>query len=101
LLLVGSFGKTWTNTLFPHGFTLAWYQNVFEDPSFRRAFFTSLKIVLVTCLLNMLIGLPFAYAIHTGARGGIKIAARLATLLPIAAPELVLAFGFILVFHQI
>jgi len=100
LLVVGSFGETWTNTLFPHGFTWGWYQNVLDDPSFRRAFFTSLQIVFVTCVLNILIGLPFAYAIHRGARGGVKIAARLVTLLPVAAPELVLAFGFILVFSS-
>jgi len=100
LLLIGSFGESWTNTLFPHGFTFEWYKNVLEDPSFRRAFITSLQIVFVTCVLNVLVGVPFAYAVHKGARGGVKIAARLATLLPVAAPELVLAFGFILVFSS-
>lgn len=100
LLLVGSFGETWTNTLLPHGFTWEWYQSVLDDPSFRRAFFTSLKVVGVTCVLNVLIGMPLAYAIHMGAKGGVKIAARLATLLPIAVPELVLAFGFILLFSS-
>jgi len=91
LLLLGSFGESWTNTLFPHGATWQWYQAVYEDPSFRRAFFTSLKVVFVTCALNILIGVPFAYAVHRGAKGGIKI---------VAAPELVLAFGFILVFSS-
>lgn len=100
LLLVGSFGESWSNTLLPQGMTTRWYLEVASDPSFRRAFVTSLQVVAATCALNVLIGLPLAYAIHAGARRGVRIAARLATLMPIAAPELVLAFGFILVFSS-
>lgn len=100
LLAVGSFGESWSNTLLPSGFTWRWYLEVANDPSFRRAFVTSLQVVGVTCALNVLIGLPLAYAIHAGARGGVRFAARLVTLMPIAVPELVLAFGFILVFSS-
>lgn len=100
LLLLGSFGETWSNTLLPAGFTGRWYEEVASDPSFRRAFFTSLQIVGVTCVLNMLFGFPLAYAIQAGARGGVRFAARLVTLMPVAVPELVLAFGFILVFSS-
>lgn len=100
LLFIGSFGEVWSGTLLPSGFTWRWYQEVAGDPSFRRAFTTSLKIVATTCILNILIGLPLAYAIHAGARGGVRLAARIVTLMPIAVPELVLAFGFILVFSS-
>jgi putative spermidine/putrescine transport system permease protein len=100
LLLVGSFGERWSNTLLPDGFTTRWYAEVAADPSFRRAFFSSLSVVASTCVLNALIGLPLAYAIHAGARRGARLAVRVATLMPIAAPELVLAFGFILVFSS-
>ncbi|EJF89197.1 ABC transporter permease [Bartonella tamiae] len=100
LLLIGSFGQVWTNSILPNGFTLHWYKEILNDPSFRRAFITSLKIVSATCILNIFIGVPFAYAIHSGAKGGIKFFVRLVTLLPIAVPELVLAFGFILVFSS-
>ncbi|NWJ25867.1 ABC transporter permease subunit [Rhizobium sp. RM] len=100
LLALGSFGENWSNTLLPTGFTWRWYEEVMADPSFRRAFITSLQIVGVTCALNILIGLPFAYAIQVGARGGVRFAARLVTLLPVAVPDLVLAFGFILVFSS-
>ncbi|MGV6876595.1 ABC transporter permease [Pseudochelatococcus sp. B33] len=100
LLAIGSFGESWSNTLLPTGFTFRWYLEVANDPSFRRAFVTSLQVVAVTCLLNVLIGLPLAYAIHAGARGGVRFAARLVTLMPVAVPELVLAFGFILVFSS-
>lgn len=100
LLALGSFGESWSNTLLPTGFTWRWYEEVIADPSFRRAFTTSLQIVGVTCVLNVLVGLPLAYAIQVGARGGVRLAARLVTLLPIAVPDLVLAFGFILVFSS-
>ena len=100
LLLVGSFGQSWSNTLLPTGFTGRWYVEVATDPSFRRAFLTSLQVVGLTCLLNVLIGLPLAYAIQSAARNGVRIAARLLTLLPIAVPDLVLAFGFILAFSS-
>ncbi|UIK01728.1 ABC transporter permease subunit (plasmid) [Rhizobium leguminosarum] len=100
LLALGSFGETWSGTLLPSGFTFRWFQEVASDPSFRRAFFTSLKIVGTTCLLNIVVGLPLAYAIQAGAKGGVRFAARLVTLMPVAVPELVIAFGFILIFSS-
>lgn len=100
LLALGAFGESWSNTLLPSGFTGRWFLQVAGDPSFRRAFATSLEIVGSTCVLNLLIGLPLAYAIQAGARGGVRVAARLVTLLPVAVPELVLAFGFIVVFSS-
>lgn len=100
LLAIGSFGESWTGTLLPSGVTLRWYEQLLDDQSFRRAFFTSLKIVASTCALNALIGVPLAYAIHSSAKRGVRAAARLAALMPIAVPDLVLAFGFILVFSS-
>lgn len=100
LLFVGSFGARWTNTLLPDGLTLQWYLDVLDDSSFRRAFLTSLKVVVATCVIDTLLGVPLAYAIHSAARRGVRVAARILTLLPIAVPELVLAFGFILVFSS-
>lgn len=98
LLLIGSFGSVWFGTLVPGGFTTHWYVDVANDPSFRRAFWVSLEVAGATCLLNALIGLPFAYAIYGAASRGVRVAARVLYLLPIAVPPLVLAFGFILAF---
>lgn len=100
LLVVGSFGETWSGTLLPSGATDRWYLEVLNDPSFRRAFQTSLIVVLATCVINAVVGVPLAYAIHSAANRGVKVAARLVSLMPIAVPELVLAFGFILVFSS-
>lgn len=98
LLLVGSFGEAWFGTLLPTGFTLGWYREVTGDPSFQRAFWVSLGVAAATCVLNILIGVPFAYAIYRAASRGVRAAARIVYLLPIAVPPLVLAFGFILIF---
>lgn len=98
LLLVGSFGEAWFGTLLPTGITLNWYREVAGDPSFQRAFWVSLAVAAATCFLNVLIGVPFAYAIYRAASRGVRAAARIVYLLPIAVPPLVLAFGFILIF---
>jgi len=100
LLFLGSLGQHWTNTLLPSGWTTAWYAEVVSDPSFQRAFSTSLKVVLATCGLDLAIGLPLAYAIYNSTSRGVRAASRMMILMPIAVPELVLAFGFVLVFSS-
>jgi putative spermidine/putrescine transport system permease protein len=100
LLVLGSFGQSWTNTLLPSGMTDRWYLEVFADPSFRRAFFASLEVAIAACAVNALIGVPLAYAIFMSAHRGVRVAARIVSILPIAVPELVLAFGFLLVFSS-
>jgi hypothetical protein len=37
LLIGGSFGELWLNTILPTGFTGRWYREIAADPSFRRA----------------------------------------------------------------
>lgn len=100
LLFVGSFGETWFNTLLPHGFTTGWYLQVAGDGSFRRAFWTSLQVCAATCAIGAAVGVPLAYAIYRAASRGVRAAARIVYLLPIAVPPLVLAFGFVLVFSS-
>ncbi|HEX6977980.1 MAG TPA: ABC transporter permease subunit [Alphaproteobacteria bacterium] len=100
LLVVGSFGEAWFNTLLPTGTTTQWYVAVYQDPSFRRAFWVSLQVATATCVVGAVIGLPLAYAIYRAASRGVRAAARILYLLPIAVPPLVLAFGFVLVFSS-
>ena len=54
LLLVGSFGGNWTNTLLPSGATTRWYAEILADGSFRRAFSTSLITCAATCAVTAL-----------------------------------------------
>lgn len=100
LLLVGSFGESWFNTLLPTGFTGQWYLQVAQDGSFRRAFRVSLQVCAGTCLVDVIVGLPLAYAVYRAASRGVRVATRIVYLLPVAVPPLVLAFGFILVFSS-
>lgn len=100
LLVVGSIGEVWLNTLLPHGLTTRWYLDVWSDGSFRRAFIVSLEVAAATCVIAALVGLPLAYAIYRAASRGVRAAARLLALLPIAVPPLVLGFGFVLVFSS-
>src|SRR6266702_2773066 len=61
LLLAGSFGELWLNTILPTGSTTQWYRDVAADPSFRRAFTASLAVVALTCAVCAAIGLPLAF----------------------------------------
>jgi putative spermidine/putrescine transport system permease protein len=100
LLVVGSFGSLWLNTVLPTGVTLQWYRDVAADPSFRRAFGSSLAVALICCTTCVAIGLPLAYAIFRTRSPGVRSLARVLYQLPVALPALVLGFGFILVFSS-
>jgi putative spermidine/putrescine transport system permease protein len=100
LLVVGSFGNLWLNTLLPTGVTGRWYAEVAADPSFRRAFASSLMVAAATCIACLGLGLPLAYAIFRAQSSRLRALARVLYQLPVALPALVLAFGFILVFSS-
>jgi len=100
LLFAGSFGELWLNTLLPTGFTGRWYAEVAADPSFRRAFVSSLIVAGLVVLLCLAMGLPLAYAVFRTERPAVRALARVLYQLPVALPALVLAFGFIRVFSS-
>ena len=100
LLVAGSFGNLWLNTLLPTGFTSHWYEEVARDASFRRAFASSLSVAAITCATCVAVGLPLAYAVFRAESRRVRTLARVLYQLPVALPPLVLAFGFILVFSS-
>jgi len=100
LLVIGSFGHLWLNTVLPTGFTLQWYRDVAGDPSFRRAFVASLAVAMMVCAACVALGLPLAYAIFRARSPAVRSLARVLYQMPVALPPLVLAFGFILVFSS-
>ena len=99
LLLLGSFGESWTNTLLPHGFTVRWFVELWQDTSFRKAFGSSLAVALSACLINILLAVPLAYALHHGSQQRTALAAKMVSALPIAVPTMTLGFGYMLVFN--
>ncbi|MCF9035316.1 ABC transporter permease [Acinetobacter nectaris] len=100
LLLVGSFGQNWTNTLLPSGFTTQWYLEIWDSVVYKRALSTSLIVCLSACVLNFLIITPLVYQLQTSENKSALKVTRFLALLPIAVPELILAFGFVLFFSQ-
>jgi len=99
LLLMGSVGNSWTNTLLPTGLTTRWYQDVWLDTSFRKAFATSLVVALSACAINTVLALPLAYSLyHRAGRAG-SWAARLVSAMPVAVPTITLGFGYLIVFN--
>jgi len=100
LLLVGSFGQSWVNTLLPSGFTLNWYQEIWQTTAYRKAFIMSMQVCLMVCLLNVLVITPLVCSLLLKGNSRALQATRLFALLPIAAPELVIGFGFILAFTR-
>ncbi|MEI8632892.1 ABC transporter permease subunit [Vibrio sp. PP-XX7] len=100
LLVIGSFGQRWVNTLLPSGFTLIWYQEIWQSTAYRHAFWMSLQVCFAVGLLNLVIVTPLIYRLQLAHNGRAKQIARLAALLPIAVPELVIGFSFILSFTR-
>ncbi|RXV68355.1 ABC transporter permease subunit [Burkholderia stabilis] len=98
LLLIGSVGGSWTNTLLPTGITSHWFADLAANRSFTRAFGVSLVVALACCAINAALGLPLAYALHHRAVAGRGFAARVVMLMPIAVPALTLGFGYIAIF---
>ena len=100
LLITGSVGEVWMNSLLPTGITGRWYRDVVADPSFRRAFSTSLLVAGSACAIVVAIGLPLARALFLTRDARLKAIARVIGQLPVALPALVLAFGYVRVFSS-
>lgn len=100
LLVVGSFGQSWSNTLLPTGFTTQWYSEIWQSSAYKRALMTSLVVCISACVLNFLLVAPLIYKLQVSENKRLQHITRTLALLPIAVPELILAFGFILFFSQ-
>ncbi|MFD1382853.1 ABC transporter permease [Rhodanobacter aciditrophus] len=100
LLAVGSFGQSWMNTLLPKGFTLDWYLELLHSTSYRNALLMSLQVCVTVCLVNLLVVAPLVYTLQLLNASWIKSLFRISALMPIAVPELVIGFGFILAFSS-
>jgi putative spermidine/putrescine transport system permease protein len=99
LLLVGSLGSTWTNTVLPTGVTGQWYADLWKDSSFRKAFASSLVVALSACAINTVLAVPLAYQLYHGAHKHGSLAAKIVSAMPIAVPTITLGFGYMVVFN--
>jgi putative spermidine/putrescine transport system permease protein len=100
LILIGSFGGNWSNTLLPTGVTGRWYEALVTNVTFQKAFWTSLWVCVATVIACILIGAPLAYAVATAKSTGMATVGRVIYLTPVAAPAVVLGFGYMLAFSS-
>ncbi|MGW9527742.1 ABC transporter permease [Paenibacillus terrae] len=86
----------------PQGFSLRWYQNIFEVDLFMSTFKTSIIVSLLGNVLALLIGMPAAYALSRFSFRG-KDALNALFLSPLLIPGIVLGFTLlrylIIVYH--
>jgi putative spermidine/putrescine transport system permease protein len=78
----------------PQGFSLKWYQNIFDVSMFTVTFYTSVLLSLAGNLLALLLGLPAAYALTRFQFRG-KDALNAVFLSPVLIPGIVLGFAIL------
>ena len=78
----------------PRGVSVAWYEQLFTDPSWRGALINSLTIAVFSAIFAVMVALPLAYAIW---RYRLRFGALLYTigLSPFILPPVVSAIGFL------
>ncbi|BBE08857.1 binding-protein-dependent transport systems inner membrane component [Mycoavidus cysteinexigens] len=84
----------------PRGFSLQWYEAVFESPNWSHAALRSILIGISTGFLSMLIGTPAAFLL---ARSNFrwKVALLGFILTPMIVPRMILAIGFFYLFAKL
>jgi putative spermidine/putrescine transport system permease protein len=76
----------------PAGFSLRWYQNLFEDPDWSSSLILSVEIGLGVVLLSLALGVPMALGIVRGRFPGQRILAGL-VMMPLVIPSIIAAIG--------
>ena len=88
VLVVYSFNDNRTLTWPMKGFTLSWYEKLFQNEQILQAIANSFYVATCSTFLTLLIGIPAAMALHRYHFPGKTIFRRL-LLLPIALPGIV------------
>ena len=99
LIFAGSFGEKWFGTLFPTGFTLSWYRDLFSKVMYVRAMTMSLLVASLTVAVNGVIGICAVYAVSVLHRKWLRRTFDFIILLPIAIPPVVMGLGLVQAFN--
>ncbi|MDP9877509.1 putative spermidine/putrescine transport system permease protein [Variovorax boronicumulans] len=92
----GGSGLAWP----PKGFSLQWYQQMFDSPLWMQSMLRSLTVALGAGFLSMLIGTPAALLLVRGQMRG-KSAMLAFVLSPIIVPRMIIAVGMFYFFARI
>ncbi|WP_425104010.1 ABC transporter permease [Ancylobacter sp.] len=101
LIVALSFGSSQWLQFPPPGWTLRWYEELFDDPEWIASFLTSFKIAAVVTVLSVGIGLMASFGLTRGTFRG-RQALRALFLTPMILPVVVLAvalYAFFLRLH--
>ena len=61
LIILGSFGEKWFGTLFPQGFTLQWYKDLFSRSMYIRALRMSIIVGGLSVIINSFVEIGRAH----------------------------------------
>jgi len=92
----GGSGLAWP----PKGFSLQWYQQMFDSPLWMQSMVRSVTVALGAGLLSMLIGTPAALLLVRGQMRG-KSAMLAFVLSPIIVPRMIIAVGMFYFFARV
>jgi len=90
--ILGSFSAYWTTSLFSQGFTLKWYQYVWENYGHTIRF--SVMIAVFAVVADVLIGVPLGYALTRSNSRWMKLLEEI-TALPVAVPGTAVALALV------
>ncbi len=86
--------KTWFLTVLPSEWTFEHLRGVLTHPMTAHSLFTSLWLSVAASLITMMLGFQAAYIIAR-VRGSASVSIEILSLIPLAVPGIVFAFGYI------
>lgn len=83
----------------PEQFSIQWFVEAWNYPSFNRSLMLSLRVAVIVTIVGLIITIPAAIALT---RGGprTKRAIQLVTAMPLVTPDILLALGLLIMFSQ-
>ena len=97
VLIVFSFNASKSRASW-EGFTLRWYEALFEDSAILDALYYTLSIAILAALLATIIGTLAAFAMYRGMRPWEKKIVMNLTYLPVLNPDIVTGISLMLLF---
>jgi putative spermidine/putrescine transport system permease protein len=95
-----SFATRWDRTLWPEGFTLAWWVKVTSRSAFSDTLLNSFWVAAISVLVSLAIVVPAAYLAHTRLPRA-KPWLELFSIVPFSLPGVVLALGLIRLYSKL
>ncbi|MDQ7093080.1 ABC transporter permease [Desulfosporosinus sp. PR] len=97
--LLFSLATKWSTTILPEGYTLSYYQQLFNSPEFIQALLRTIFVSFATIILSILIIIPSMYlAIVYYPR--LEKLFEFLSILPFAMPGVILAIGLIQMYSK-